>query len=108
MTVRFSSDGCQCGATLAPAGCLMRMTKGPDFSGSPDSTANFAFGPPGGKGCHLIAAGVSMTCPAGADVPAAAGAAVGSALCRHDAQPTTAASAPIRIRRDDLFIGSSY
>src|SRR2546426_10081206 len=109
-TVTFSSVGCQCGGTLAPAGCRMRITKGPDFSGSPESTASFAPAPPGGKGRHLIAPGASMTCAARAS-GGGAGAAAGSALCVHRAQvaqPATPATAAITSRPDDqLFIDSS-
>src|SRR5437762_9730138 len=85
----------------------MRMTKGPDFSGSPDSTANLAPGPPGGKGCHLSAPGTSMTC-AWAASAGGAGLPAGSALCVHRvhvAQPATPATAAITSRRDgQLFM----
>src|SRR3989442_106274 len=109
MTVTCSSFGCQCGGFFLPAGCPMRVTQGPDISGSPDRTASFAPAPPGAKGCHLIAPGVSMTC-AGAASGAAAGAAPGAALCvhrAHVAQPATPATAATTSRRDgQLFIAS--
>src|SRR5438876_355998 len=78
-TVTCSSVGCQCGGTLAPAGCRIRMTKGPAFSGSPESTASFAPAPPGGEGRHLISPGASMTCAARAS-GGGAGAAAGSVV----------------------------
>src|SRR5205809_1828109 len=111
-TVTCSSAGCQCGAILPPGGCRMRMTKGPDFSGSPDSTASLAPGPPRGKDCHLSAPGASMTCAGAVPAGGEAGAAPASPVCvhcLHVAQPATPATAAIRSRRDDqLFMGPPF